>query len=442
MSNPLDYGSTTFGTLVDGYEDTEHFPCALRVSEFGKISIDVSFPYLEPFNLLETGEYLWVNRKPIPNHMVMLHDAGQVELFGIRFTGSSSSFGGAKTDRISCDVDFAVEGQVPDRGENSTKIVSLRQDFLDSKSIANIQIHRLDLGISDESNSKERSLIIPSNKEIWRWKHNGIEHAISEVHAVFQERGKTEITSRLEFTSTTEVPIEFQDMEQEQRKFVALMQIVNNKQILLVSPRVLFEYSETPIHRKVRSGRMRNSLVRASSEREVRPCISPFTLTSGEILRWYEEYDRYYRPISALNSLLPRVEIDAEERMINSFIALESIGHLSLGLAFGAKEPAYSFVEECLKILGVTSLEFASSIRGFSKALAGNYNGIKHLRSGAFPDSKDTFVFGLLAQAISRASLLTKTIGTQVDWFKMSEVEVAQSIAKKEGLYINDQGDY
>lgn len=442
MSHPLDPGTTTFGTLVDGYEDTEHFPCTFKVSEFGKITIEVSFPHLEPFNLSVTGEHLWVNKKPIPNHMVFRHSGGQFELFGIRFTGSSSSFGSGKTDRITCEIDFAVEGQVPEACEELPKIVSLRQDFYDSKPISNIAMHKVNFGESVDPNSPTRSITVPGTKEIWRWEYAGIEHAIFEVHKISQEHGRTEITSRLELESTTLMPMDFHTLHSEQRKFVALMQIVNNKQIPLISPRIRFTNTGIPTSQNIRSGRVRTSLIRESSEREVKPCISPSTLKSKDILQWYERFEKYERAISALSSLLPRIEIDAEERMINSFIALESVGHLSLNFEFGKQKGTSLYVEECMRILAIDSLEFAASIKGFATALANNYNGIKHLRASTFPDAKETFMFGLLAQAVARAALLKEAIGAQVDWFRMTEVELASSVAKKENLMIDEKGDY
>lgn len=443
MQNPLELGTTTFGILVDGYDDTQYLPCTLSVSEFGKIEIEVSFPYIEPFNLSSSGEYLWVNRKPIPNRMSFLHSGGAVELFGILFTGASNSFAAAKTDRIVCDVGFAIEGEVPQLVSEIPTFISFRQVFLAPEAITPIAPHSLEFGTKDDPSSPLRTIAIPGTKDVWRWSSEDIDHAITLVHSTTHEPGRTEIKTRLEFQSNSKEPRDFQTLHSEQQKFVALMQIVGNKQIPLITPTGLLPNLEAPIYQNLRSGRLRTSLVRESAKRDEKPCISTANIDQESLVQWYEKYQTYFRAISALSSLLPRIEIDAEERMINSFIALETIGHISFGHAFGGKgENTDKYVQECLRILDIQSVEFASSIKGFSKALADNYNGIKHPRASTFPDVTSTFVFGLLAQGIARASLIKQTLGINVDWVNMSEVSLAHAIARNEKMNIDDEGKF
>lgn len=443
MQNPLELGTTTFGILVDGYEDTQYLPCTLTVGEFGKIDIEVSFPYIEPFNMSSSGDYLWVNGQPIPNRMSFLHSGGAVELFGIGFTGSSNSFGAAKTDRISCDVAFAIEGQVPQLEPEIPTFMSLRQTFFAPEAITPIAPHKLEFGTKEDPHSTLRTIAIPGIQEVWQWSSDDIDHVISLVQSTSHERGRTEIKTRLEFQSSAHEPRDFQTLHSEQQKFVALMQIVGNKQIPLITPTALLPNLEAPIYQRLRSGRVRISLVRESAERDVKPCISTADLRQESLVQWYEKYPTYFRAISALSSLLPRIEIDAEERMINSFIALETIGHISFEHPFGGKREATDkYVEECLRILGVQSVEFASSIRGFSKALAHNYNGIKHPRASTFPDVTSTLVFGMLAQGIARAALIKQTLGMEVDWLNMSEVSLAHAIVRHEKITIDDEGNF
>lgn len=443
MQNALELGTTTFGILVDGYEETQYLPCTLSVSEFGRIAIEVNFPYIEPFNLSSSGQYLWVNGKPIPNRMSFLHSGGAVELFGILFTGASNSFGAAKTDRITCDVTFAVEGEVPQLGAEIPGFISFRQTFLVPEAVTSIAPHHLEFGTKDDPSSPLRTIAIPGTRDVWRWSSGELDHSITLVHSTTHEPGRTEIKTRLEFQSNSKEPRDFQTLHTEQQKFVALMQIVGNKQIPLITPTGLLPNLAAPIYQNLRSGRVRNSLVRESAQRDEKPCISTASIDQEALVQWYEKYPTYSRAISALSSLLPRIEIDAEERMINSFIALETIGHISLGLTFGGKwESTDKYVQECLRILGVQSVEFASSIKGFSKALADNYNGIKHPRASTFPDVTSTFVFGLLAQGIARACLIKQTLGIDVDWVKMSEVSLAHSIAKNEKMNIDDEGKF
>lgn len=443
MQNPLELGTTTFGILVDGYDDTQYLPCTLSVSEFGKLDIEVNFPYLEPLNLNASGEYLWVNSRPIPNRMSFLHSGGAVELFGIRFAGASNAFGAAKTDKIRCDVAFAIEGEVPSLESEIPYLVSLRQTFFKPEAVTPIAFHKLEFGTKGDPSSPVRTITIPEVEEVWRWSSEEIEHVISLVQSTSHEPGRTEIRTRLEFESNTGYPRDFQMIYLEQQKFIALLQIVSCKQIPLISPRVLLPNLEKPIYQRIRSSRVRPSLVRESTEREVKPCISTAKLNQESLVNWYQKYPIYFRAISALSSLLPRIEIDAEERMINSFIALETIGHISLQLPFGTRGVGTEkYVEECLRILGIESVEFASSIKGFAKALADNYNGIKHPRSSTFPDVNNTFTFGLLAQGIARAALIKQTLDLDVDWLNMSEVSLAHSIARQEKISIDDAGNF
>lgn len=439
MQDPIGLDSTTFGILIDGYEDTEHAPCTLTIGAFGKVTIEATFPYLEPLNFENSGEHLWVNKRPIPKRMTFLHHGGVIELFGVTFISSSSSFGASRTDRISCDVEFAIEGPVLQPGESPPALVGFRQIFLKAEPVWALPMHHIDFWNADTGKSSTRSISIPDTQEIWRWSSEGIQHVISIVFRAIQEAGRTEITSRLEFESTSANPLEFHLMHTEQQKFVALMQIVNNKQVPLLSPSGLLPNQEKPIYQRLRSGRMRLSLIRESAERDTKPCISTSSLTPELLEAWYSHYPKYFRAISALSSLLPRIEIDAEERVINSFIALETIGHILLE---GKRVRTEDYVSECLKLLGIESLEFAQSIAGLSTALANNYNGIKHYRTSTFPEVSKTFMLGLVAQGIARAALLQATLGIKVDWQAMSEFEVAHAIARHENLTIGEDGSF
>lgn len=435
MEHALDLGSTTFGILIDGYEDTEHLPCLLSVGDFGRLIIQVSFPYLEPFNLSTEGAFLWVNKQPIPKRMTFRHAEGEVELFGTRFIGSTTPLGNGKTARISCEISLAVEGPVSIGGDEPS-FVSLRQSFYNPRAIKPINMHRFEFDNSSTLPSDERVIRIPESKELWRWSFDGFDHVISEVHRTIQEPGSTKILTRVEFESSHSDSKFFKELSEEQQKFANLMQIVNSKQVPLIDPSVLLDGAERSFYKRLRSGKVRTSLIRESAEREGEPCIQPSQMEAEHLVKWYDSYPTYLRAISALSSLLPRIDIDSEERMINSFIALETIAHISLGYSFGerGKESASDFVVECLKILGIQQLEFASNLGAFSEALALNYNGIKHPKTSAFPDALDTAFFGIIAQGIARAALIKQTLGIQVDFKAMPEITWAEAVARQENI--------
>ena len=433
---PLALGSETFGILIDGYSDTEHIPCSLILSELGAISIEAKFPYLEPLNLSDLGEALWVNKKPIPTSMQFLHSAGEVALFGVRFKGLSASLGGGRANRITCNVDLAVEGSVSIDGGDQPNFAALRQVFLYGNVVSPIGFHPLEI----EPDSKEgvsRQIRIPDPRVIWQWSHGGFTHKISEIHRTVQEVGRTEITSRLEFESSGDQPADFKTLYLEQQKFVALMQIICNKQIPLGLSEALLPDATPPLFIRVHSGRVRTSVTRESAERSTKPIYKTGLLTTSMLESWYENYDQYLRAISALSSLLPRVEIDAEERMINSFIAIETIGQISLKFGFGkVRVDSVEFVRECMSLIGLDEVDFAENTEALAQAVADNYIHIKHPRLSSFPEASETFVLGMLAQGIARAALLKVTLGVNVDAKAMSEFEIASAIARKEGILI------
>jgi hypothetical protein len=367
--------------------------------------------------------------------MVFRHADGEVELFGIRFTGSTTPIGNGKTARISCAISLALEGPVFLEGDEPS-FVALRQTFYNPSAIKSVAMHRLEFDQSNNSSSNERIFRIPESKELWKWSFNGFDHVISEVHRTIQEPGSTKILTRVEFESSNSVSKFFKELSEEQQKFINLMQIVNSKQVPLIDPSVILDGVEKSFYKRLRSGQVRTSLLRESAEREGDPCIPPSRIQAEHLVKWYDSYPTYQRAISALSSLLPRIEIDSEERMINSFIALETIAHINLGYSFGArgKESASDFVVECLKILGIQQLEFISNIKAFSEALALNYNGIKHPKTSTFPDVKDTALFGIIAQGIARAALIKQTLGIQVDFRAMPEITWAEAVARHENI--------
>jgi hypothetical protein len=99
---------------------------------------------------------------------------------------------------------------------------------------------------------------------------------------------------------------------------------------------------------------------------------------------------------------------------------------------------ASEYVDECLDLLGIETLEFAASTKAFSKALALNYNGIKHPKAAGFPDVMDTAFFGIVTQGIARAALIKQTLGIMVDLNTMPELTWAHAVARQEKITIDE----
>jgi hypothetical protein len=435
MRKWLEPGSSTFGIIVDGYEDTEHLPCLLTVSDAGQVTVSVEFPAGNYLGSIPSDTILWINQKPVPGRMSFLHAQGEVTLLGVVPISSNLSFLTLKTSRVTCDVEYALDGRIEESSETQLSISSLKRRFLDPKTVIAPYLHAIREVAQSEELGNVTALVVPGNGIIWEWEINDIHHLVREVSSLTQTAYRSEVQTQVEFLSQSTKPLDFRVILAEQQKLIDLLQIIHCKRIALIETSVGFQGEPINGLHELVAGRVRNSRVRDSSSREVGSIISIQDLSGDDILNWYHGYKKNARAITALSSLLPRIEVDAEEIAINSFIALETLAHNGFGLKFGrhvSELKAKDYVLKCLETIGLTSTRLADDLDGLAELVASNVNKIKHPRSAFFPDIEDTFFSSLIAQGLARAAALKQIIGKDVDWESIPEISLATALKNKE----------
>ena len=182
------------------------------------------------------------------------------------------------------------------------------------------------------------------------------------------------------------------------------------------------------------------------------PLVSAPELKPESLEGWAEQYTKWSRVIQPTVGTLTRTVSYLEDHVVNSSMSLEAAGHL-LGKVAGEKE-TYSrrgkattatYVYRSLAAIGLDWSQAAESVVGLAKAVANNYNDIKHFDRGEFPPTEHTYLVGrvavltvrLLAVGRLDPSLeLVNRCGERGQFFELKRE------FKERNLYVNAEGKF
>jgi hypothetical protein len=138
------------------------------------------------------------------------------------------------------------------------------------------------------------------------------------------------------------------------------------------------------------------------------PLVTASDLDTGALERWLASYDKWHRMIQPSVGTLRRAESYVEDHILNASMSLEAAGHLldavegEKATYFGGRRTTATHVFRCLATLGLDWSEVAESPLALARAIAGNYNDVKHYDRGAFPPADHTLVAGKVALLLVR----------------------------------------
>ncbi|OIH97899.1 hypothetical protein [Curtobacterium sp. MCBA15_001] len=121
----------------------------------------------------------------------------------------------------------------------------------------------------------------------------------------------------------------------------------------------------------------------------------------GGLERWAQLPDQWKRVIDPTVGLLMRERPTVEDVVISTNLSLEAAGHLlppapneEETCVGGTRPTTATWVLRCLARTGLNFSAFADSTVGLARAVANNYNGIKHFDRGELPDLVHTWLIG------------------------------------------------
>lgn len=146
-----------------------------------------------------------------------------------------------------------------------------------------------------------------------------------------------------------------------------------------------------------------------------RPLVAFETLGAAGLTRWAEVYEKWARFILPSVAILRRREAYVEDRVISTSLSMEAAGRL-LGPRDGERETLWkgrpttaTFAYRCLRELDLVWPTRTGALTGMARALAHNYNKLKHADRGEFPDNSETYLVSSINAFVVRSLALSLT---------------------------------
>lgn len=181
-----------------------------------------------------------------------------------------------------------------------------------------------------------------------------------------------------------------------------------------------------------------------------RPLLTLDDLGPAGLETWCERYDEWERFIAPIVAMISRRDRLLEESVLSAAMSLEAAGVL-LDRQPGEKQLGLSQTEKpfyrCLAHLRVGWGSYIASDAGLARALARNYNTIKHANLGPFPNAGETMLTLRVAELVARLVAIDLTGAAAAaavveDYRKGDGLWQIQSDFKANGLCIAADGSW
>ncbi|NEB95478.1 hypothetical protein [Streptomyces bauhiniae] len=456
----LDFNETRAGLLIDYIDDTPYVAATLTYGkEFG---VRVEVPYIDRSRTEQfMNAELWFETANPPTNLALLTKDGMISLFQCRYSGHSRNIGrhfalGAITPREI--VMGHWEGNDQDRlavREFSSQVDGLAE-------WTRLSAIRQE-GESNDEGRLQRIVITGESPKGLSWVQGEATMHLGATWSTVPDASaitiNDSVTLRTEFPS----PREISDHLMEQRKVVALLKL--NFGTALFFRRHLVRDDSFPdrllggrnvgksLHELISRDTFRDYSQKEPSKKSLQsPIFYLPQIPPDGLSRWANSYDHWKRFIDPAVSGLSRTTALVEDLVLYYSMSLEAAGHI-LGRAAGEEETytprgrptTATYAYRCQASLNIDWEGIAASPSGLARALANNYNTIKHYDRGHLPDPMHTYIVGRIAMTIVRliATNIVDPSGELVSQFIQSYAfSSLREDFRLNGLHIDDGGQF
>lgn len=355
----------------------------------------------------------WFSSGVFPTHLSF--DAGelQVQLFGFRFSSQRESMDGESTSMATMTPEVSVVSNVKNQSQEPLLLRELSSsvDGLLQWSALRGVSYKPDLG----ENGRVRAFsITATTAQPIAWRSNEAElsldsHWTGKPDATFSSAAlpttsQAMIETSTWFTTAFEEPQPIEVHLEKQRDLVALL-------LLVYGAPIRFRQHQTSDERfGDKSHVVYARTWRQHHEDLKKPNLyqEPVSRMNGigieGLERWYSKDKKWRRAVSPLYGLLQRDSYVVEDRAIAALISIEASGQLidESGAPPEKLSPTAAHVYRCLSYLKFDWEKMPFDQVRLSRALARNYNDVKHFDRGDFPEPAVTHALGSFALYVAR----------------------------------------
>jgi len=464
----LEFGDSIAGLLVDGVEQTLYVGATFTLSDPRGVIVEV--PYIADrangqFDHVEE----WFAKQSPPTNMLIRTPEGTVSLFDVEWSGHSTVWGGHKTSLGKLRPNEAVlasrEGDLADPLEMAelhsyvdaaslwtrATAVTTERETDDEDKVQAVTI-RLDGGPVISWKQGDATLELRSH-----WTHDPVRGPLSTVTTVIDS---VILVSKFETGAKT-----FWDHFEQQRKFAMMLTFVFGRPISFRRHQLRDERFP---QRGGRDGAVINLPLRELISRRTigersrppligsdfnRPLASFAAVGSAGLEAWSAAYKKWARFLVPSAAILNRSGAFIEDVIVSTSMGLEAAGFL-LGKRDGEdatyrpkskRKTTATDVYRCLVELGLQWPSRIDSEIGLARAIADNYNEIKHADRGEFPDQVVSFIVSQINRFLVRALALCLTSNADElrNWFQdSSELNGIGELMDLNRLSVDHEGNW
>lgn len=430
MSEHLELGAVVPALFVDGVEATPWVVGTLTLTDTG---VRVALPYVTQLDQFETVSE-WIDGETPPTNLLVESKDLRMSLFGLRYSGHTQSLGSGTALGL-IDVEEAV--MKPRGGKLQDPLLI---DRVKSEIDGLIEWSRLSSVAYTYSSTGQgmdlRNTLTYTVKSVdgLSWTQGDATLTISTSWDGDSERG-IRVDDRGVLTSKFSKPRPFRDHLSEQRKFVAFLSVIfgapisfRNHQIQdsrfslqTIEGTVLGNQYVELISRQT----VREYAVERPSKEDLRfPLISMPTLSPATLTKWGESYDSWARFLLPVVGVLRVRNLVVENVAINAAMSLEAFAKGIVTSAEGEaatyqrnRPVTATYIYRGIKALGLNWDSIAASEIGLARAIAKNYNSIKHPGNQDFPDAFHTRTLAQISMGVVRLNAL-KLVASEEEYSK------------------------
>lgn len=410
-------GDSLAGLIVDGVDETPYVAGTLSYEERRGIRLAIPFIHSYSPNQFDAVKK-WFREGSVPLNLLLITDKGTFSLYGCRNAGSSIRGGSGLSTGYVAPSEVVYTGRDGDF-EDALTVSEMRSQIDGLKEWTGFSAAKLTF-VADDRNRANKVTVDVESGDSLTWRQGAATMTLSLHWETDQPEPGFRVREWVCLTTSFADPRPCSEHLAEQRKMIALLtlmfgnpvrfrrheirdsrfnsKVLTGKIVDVPFFEVVVEETASDFSRPLPEGRkLRQPLVTAS---EVKP---------ESLERWAEQYSKWSRVIQPTVGTITRTESYVEDHVVNSSMSLEAAGHL-IGKVTGEKE-TYSpwgkkttatYVFRCLAAIGLDWSEAAESVVGLAKAVANNYNGIKHFDRGEFPPTEHTYLISRVAVLIVR----------------------------------------
>ncbi|GAA0916299.1 hypothetical protein [Streptomyces thermoalcalitolerans] len=413
----IKFGESITGMLIDGIDETPYVAATLHLDESTGVQVEV--PYMDiPGTSQFDATVQWFKSGKTPKNLVLTSLEGDVSLFDCRDSGNTTNYPrGIGIGKITPanlvlhrrDGDFHAPLKVKEMRSRIDGLIDWTRFGAINRTAE----------VDDENLVKKVTIEVASLHEV-KWRQQSATMRLGSDWNIDPERNSVTVNETVSLTSSFDEPQSIDTHLAEHRKVAALLSFIFGCAIyfrrhdirdpLFTGKTLNGRVVEQPFYQLISRSTVKESAKPEPSQGKlIRPLVDFKMMSPRGLECWAQKYDEWSRFIHPAVSALNRPGAILENLVVNAAMSMEAAGSLigdvdgeSATHSRGGRPTTATYMYRCLKKSGWEWSAICTSVTGLARAIANNYNTIKHFDRGQFPDPTETYLVSSVAALVVR----------------------------------------